>query len=310
MACSLKKAVPCLVSTFAKTSRYSTQAVIKADKKLLTELRKKTGFSFFKCNEALKLTVNDPLKAEVWLKEQAEKEGWTKAAKLQGRSTNQGLIGVLCKENYAALVQVSCETDFVARNDLFQELVLMTAQATINFRQQVVMQNLKVNSTGLDDIAHLREFLIQHKIQSLPAPNTAGTIEEHVVGLVGKIGENIQVKKALAISTSKQNIIGTSSHGSISTKVDDCVMGTYGAAVVLKPIRENLERSNLATFARTLSQHVIGMNPKVICATEGVAIEDTLLGQEFLLDDSKQVGDLVKEAGVEVIDFIRYSINE
>lgn len=85
----------------------STCQVLSAiDKKLLTSLRKKTGFSFTKCNDAMKLHDNDLEKAEEWLYKQAEKEGWAKAKKLKSRSTSQGLVGVLALQNHAALVEV------------------------------------------------------------------------------------------------------------------------------------------------------------------------------------------------------------
>ena len=78
------------------------------NKKLLTELRKKTGYSFAKCNEAMKLHENDTSKAEDWLHRQAEKDGWLKAKKLQNRSTGEGLVGVLADRNHVALVEVYC----------------------------------------------------------------------------------------------------------------------------------------------------------------------------------------------------------
>ncbi|CAD5122705.1 DgyrCDS11113 [Dimorphilus gyrociliatus] len=54
---------------------------------------------------------------------EAQKEGWTKAQKLQSRPMSQGLIGIVCNENYGSMVEVNCETDFVARNEKFLEFV-------------------------------------------------------------------------------------------------------------------------------------------------------------------------------------------
>lgn len=82
----------------------STNPGIK--KALLTKLRKGTGYSFAKCNEALKQCNNNLQEAELWLHEQAEKEGWSKAQKLQTRSTSQGLVGILAEDNYVAIVEV------------------------------------------------------------------------------------------------------------------------------------------------------------------------------------------------------------
>jgi len=301
-----------LGSFFHLTSKFSShaEAAVKVDKKMLTELRKNTGFSFFKCNNALKLSNNNLQKAEEWLYEQAEKEGWAKATKLQGRSTNQGLIGVMVEENFAALVQVRCETDFVARNELFQQLVATTAKATIKFRRNVIEQNMKINSLSNDDITHLREFLLAHEIQELPVPDQNTTVEEHVVGLVGKTGENIKLHKALAIATSKENVIGYSCHGNVSATVNNCVMGTYGAAVVLKPLSDSVEKSHISNLARSLSQHVIGMNPKCLGPTKDVSEEDTLLCQGYLLDDKKTISEMINEAGVEIVDFVRYGVDD
>jgi len=292
--------------------KFSSQAQtsVKVDRSLLTKLRKKTGFSFFKCNNALKLSNNNIETAEEWLLEQAEKEGWAKATKLQGRSTSQGLVGVLADGNFAALVQIGCETDFVARNELFQELIATTAQATIDFRRNVIQQNMKINSFADDNITHLREFLLAHEIQELPVPNQTTTVEELVVSLVGKIGENIKLNKALAIATHKENIIGISSHGNISTTVNNCVMGTYGAAVVLKPQSQSIEKTLIANLAQSLSQHVIGMNPKCLKPTKDIPEEDTFLCQEYLLDDKRTISDMVDEAGVEIVDFVRYGIDD
>ena len=76
------------------------------DKQLLTKLRKQTGFGFSKCHEALLQHNNNYDSAEDWLHKQAEKEGWAKATKLQGRSAAEGLIGVTVKGNFAAMVEV------------------------------------------------------------------------------------------------------------------------------------------------------------------------------------------------------------
>lgn len=55
--------------------------------------------------------------------------GWSKATKLEGRTTKQGLVGVLVNRNIGAMVEVNCETDFVARNETFQEFVQTVTQA-------------------------------------------------------------------------------------------------------------------------------------------------------------------------------------
>lgn len=77
------------------------------DKSLLSQLRKETGFGFAKCMESLQLFNNDYNEAITWLKAEAEKQGWEKATKLQGRTASEGLVGVLVDGNFGAMVEVS-----------------------------------------------------------------------------------------------------------------------------------------------------------------------------------------------------------
>ena len=90
-----------------KTLRfYSSQAPPSSTKGLLATLRRKTGFPIGKCKQALTQHDNNIEAAEKWLYSQAQKEGWVKLEKLQGRATKQGLIGVIVRENRAAMVEV------------------------------------------------------------------------------------------------------------------------------------------------------------------------------------------------------------
>lgn len=104
-----------------------------AEKSALAKLRKATGYTFANCKKALELHNNDLNQAEKWLKEQAQAMGWTKANKLEGRTTAQGLVGVLVEKNIGAMVEVNCETDFVARNAEFQVFLERAAQSCIKY---------------------------------------------------------------------------------------------------------------------------------------------------------------------------------
>uniref|UniRef100_D3Z4M7 Ts translation elongation factor, mitochondrial n=1 Tax=Mus musculus TaxID=10090 RepID=D3Z4M7_MOUSE len=77
-----------------------------SSKELLMKLRRKTGYSFVNCKKALETCGGDLKQAEDWLHKQAQKEGWSKAAKLHGRKTKEGLIGLLQEGNTAVLVEV------------------------------------------------------------------------------------------------------------------------------------------------------------------------------------------------------------
>ena len=107
-------------------------AAAAATKSSLGKLRKKTGYSLSICKKALEESGQDMAKAELWLREQAQAQGWAKAQKLEGRNTQQGLLGVQVVGDKAALVELNCETDFVARNAKFHSLLQVVASTCIN----------------------------------------------------------------------------------------------------------------------------------------------------------------------------------
>lgn len=73
------------------------------------------------------------LQAEEWLRQQAQALGWSKATKLEGRQTTQGLVGVAVNNNQGILVEVNCETDFVARNAEFENIVKEAAETCLSY---------------------------------------------------------------------------------------------------------------------------------------------------------------------------------
>ena len=98
------------VRVHAKMFRFSQfcRLFSSAPKSNLAKLRQKTGFPIGKCKDALTRHSNELEAAEKWLYEQAQKEGWAKVEKLQGRTASQGLIGLLLRGSQAAMVEVCC----------------------------------------------------------------------------------------------------------------------------------------------------------------------------------------------------------
>lgn len=133
-------------------------------------LREETGAGMMDCKKALEESNGDMDKARAWVK----KRGLAKAEKKADRETNEGYIASYVHSNnkVAALVEILCETDFVARNPEFQEMA-----------RGVAMQVASMNPSSVD------ELLAQDFIKG------DGTIEELVKGLSGKIGEKFVVKR-------------------------------------------------------------------------------------------------------------------
>lgn len=84
-------------------------------------------------NISLLINLIACLQAESWLRSQAQAHGWEKATKLQGRATAQGLVSILSSQHNAVMMEVNCETDFVARNKKFQSLVQKLTNSCYTF---------------------------------------------------------------------------------------------------------------------------------------------------------------------------------
>lgn len=147
-----------IVARFFSTGKPS----FASGKSQLALLRKKTGYTFTNCKKALELHNNDLIQAENWLKKQAQELGWSKATKLEGRQTTQGLIGVAVRQQDGVLVEINCETDFVSRNSEFQKIVEETANICLNFTKNHQKSSDGVTKAGiyLRKKAHLiRNFI-------------------------------------------------------------------------------------------------------------------------------------------------------
>lgn len=277
-------------------------AAVKVDKSLLTTLRKHTGYPLKKCNDALAACENDYEKAKGLLVEQATKEGWAKANKVSNRATSQGLCGVMVRENFVSLVELGCETDFVARNELFKELVTTTTEAALDMRQRILQQNARINSLAADGmVSHVREDLILHDLLHEPLAES-NTLQSELVAIIGKLGENIKLKRAIAVATPKENNIQVATHGSVNGTLGDCHYGSFAAVVFLKPLAE-CQVSDLDRTGKLIAQHIIGMNPTSV--SDG---ENALLSQDFMFDEKLTVAGLCQSANVSVVDFLRFGV--
>src|ERR1700687_5549281 len=154
-------------------------AIISAQ--LVKELRERTGAGMMDCKGALNDTGGDMEQAVDLLR----KKGLAKAAKKAGRIAAEGLIGVAVEALKGVVVEVNSETDFVARNDLFQGLVKMIANVAL--------------TVGVD-----LEAILKAKAGSI-------TIAEAIADTVAKIGENMTLRRAAALKVG-QGVVGSYVH--------------------------------------------------------------------------------------------------
>src|SRR3954466_15042444 len=152
---------------------------------MVKELRERTGAGMMDCKAALQETNGDMEPAVDLLR----KKGLPKAAKKAGRVAAEGLIGLAVEGPKGVLVEVNSETDFVARNDLFQGLVKMIAKVALTVGTDV-------------------ETIKQTKVGAI-------TIADAINDTIAKIGENMTLRRAAVLSVSK-GAIGQYVHNSVS----------------------------------------------------------------------------------------------
>ncbi|TMS19556.1 Elongation factor Ts, mitochondrial [Larimichthys crocea] len=172
--------------------------LLAADKALLMKLRKTTGYTFINCKKALEKFDNDVTQAENWLHEQAQKEGWSKANKLEGRKAKEGLIGLFIRDKAAVMVEVNCETDFVARNEKFQQLVKDVAFATLAHHQD----------KNQSKAGYVKSVLAGDELNKLSVAEGA-SLADHVALTIGRLGENMSVKRAVTVGIPAEWCIGS-----------------------------------------------------------------------------------------------------
>ncbi|MGB7078070.1 MAG: translation elongation factor Ts [Xanthobacteraceae bacterium] len=192
---------------------------------MVKELREQTGAGMMDCKAALAESGGNLDAAVDWLR----KKGLSKAAKKAGRVAAEGLVGVAVSRNKGILVEVNSETDFVARNDLFQGLVKMIANAALTIGPDV------------------EKILAAH----------AGSISiaEAIADTIAKVGENMTLRRAAELSVGK-GLIASYVHSSVSDG-----LGRIGVIVALESAGNADE---LKAFGRLVAMQVASANPQAI----------------------------------------------
>jgi elongation factor Ts len=231
---------------------------------MVKELRERTGAGMMDCKGALNDTGGDMEQAVDLLR----KKGLAKAAKKAGRIAAEGLIAVAVRGLKGVVVEVNSETDFVARNDLFQGLVKMIANVALDVG--VDLERIKAAKVGSMSVA------------------TA------IADTIAKIGENMSLRRAAALSA-ETGVIASYVHNSV-----DEGLGKIGVIVALE---SSGKAEPLARFGRMIAMHVAASNPQALDAA-GLAPDVVRREREVLADKYKaqgkppQVVDKIVESGL------------
>lgn len=217
---------------------------------MVKELREKTGAGMMDCKTALNESGGDMEAAVDWLR----KKGLAKAAKKAGRIAAEGLIGIAVGDRKGVVVEVNSETDFVARNEQFQGLVKMIAQAALH------------GSADLD---------------TLKSQKVGGvTIADAVAAAIATIGENMTLRRAASLQV-EQGVVASYAHNQVAEG-----LGKIGVIVA---IESGGKRDELMPLGRMIAMHVAASNP---LALDAAGLDPTVVQRErdVLADKAKAQG--------------------
>jgi elongation factor Ts len=280
---------------------------------MVKELRERTGAGMMDCKAALQETGGEMEQSVDLLR----KKGLAKAAKKAGRIAAEGLIGLAVEGAKGVLVEVNSETDFVARNDLFQGLVKMIANVALTVGTE--LEKIKAAKVG------------------------SITIADAIADTIAKIGENMTLRRASPLS------VGT---GVIASYVHSSVEEGLGKIGVLVALESTGKADELKRFGRMVAMQVAASNPQAVAPSgldpdvvrrekdvladkykaQGKAAnmidkivesglktfykEVCLLEQAYIHEPDKSVSQAIKEAEgkvggpIKVTGFVRYALGE
>jgi elongation factor Ts len=263
------------------------------------ELRERSGAGMMECKKALVANEGDIDAAMEWLR----KQGLAKADKKAGRVAAEGRIVSAQNSDTAVLVEVNCETDFVAKDDNF-----------LTFSDNVAKVALE---SGAADVEALRA-----------APYPGGdSVEDAAKGLIAKIGENIQVRRLARVKA--DGTIGSYIHGgrigvlvALRGGSDDLAKGIAMHVAAMNPsyinpddvpadVVEKEKEIALAQMTEEQKAKPAEIQEKMINGKlRKFRTEQSLTGQAYVMDTGSTVGDVLKKAGAEILAVARLAVGE
>ena len=274
------------------------------------ELREKTGVGMMDAKKALVENNGDMEAAVDWLR----KAGLAKAAKKSGRTAAEGLVVVTTTGTKGAVVEVNAETDFVARNEQFQNFAKKVAELAL---ENSDLEALKAADYG-----------------------NGKTVEETLTGLIATIGEHMSLRRVAVLEAA---------NGEVVPYVHSALAPNLGKIGVLVALEADASKGKLADLGKQLAMHVAAARPEFLDTTsvdqdaidrekavltekhrasgkpedrlEGIVMGDLsknffgqicLTEQAFIMDGKTKVSQVVTEAGsdIKLTGFVRFELGE
>ena len=282
---------------------------------MVKQLRDATGVGMMDCKKALAETNGDMEAAIDWLRTR----GLAKAAKKADRVAAEGLVGVITAGTKAAVVEVNSETDFVARNEQFQNIVSAVTKLALDAESDVV------------------------KLGEMPFPGTGHSVSAELTEAIAKIGENMNLRRTQSVEVSD---------GVVESYVHNAVKTGLGKIGILVALESTGDKATLSALGKQLAMHIAAAQPQAISPEEldqdvvarerAIILEQvkesgkpadiaekmvdgrmrkyfeevTLLSQVFVIDGETKVADAIKNAEkdagapIKLTKFVRFALGE
>ena len=276
---------------------------------MVRDLRDRTGAGMMDCKKALTETGGDMEAAIDW----PRKKGLSAAAKKSGRVAAEGLVGTATGPGVASMVEVNAETDFIARNETFQNFVTEVAGLALSVGEDI------------------------EALKAATFPGTGHSTQEELTRMIATIGENMTIRRARVLR------VGS---GTVATYVHNAVKPGLGKIGVLVALEGASELEVMETLARQVGMHVAAAKPEAldISGVDSSALERekavlreqaaqsgkkpeiiekmiegrirkyyeevVLLEQVWVHDGETRVKEVVKKAGGQLTGFARFQLGE
>jgi elongation factor Ts len=219
---------------------------------MVKELREKSGAGMMDCKKALLETDGKIEEAVDWLR----KQGLSAVEKKSGRVAAEGLIGITIKGNQGALIEINSETDFVARNELFQDFVKICSGLSLSCNEDV------------------------KTLKQMQYPDTGRTVEEQLSNNIATIGENMNIRRSEILKVSK---------GAVIFYVHNSVADDLGKLGVLVALESDADKADLLVVGKQIAMHIAATSPKSLSIDD---LDEGLVNRErqVLIDQAVASG--------------------
>ena len=192
---------------------------------MVKELREKSGAGMMDCKKALSENNGQMEEAIDWLR----KKGLASVSKKSGRVAAEGLVGINVKSNSGVIIEINSETDFVSRNEIFQNFVKTCAELAL------------LKKSSIEDL------------KKLPYPGSDRTVDEELANNIATIGENMNIRRLEFLDVSE---------GGLFSYIHNSTAEGLGRLGVLVSLESKLNVVELATLGKQIAMHVAATSPK------------------------------------------------